>query len=77
MNRAREIASVEDPIPGRHPVTRTPDVPCYEDLRGAGKPRTADGIRKGLDAEFDKFTIWPDDESQQARRLGAGPDNAR
>ena len=64
MNRAREIASVEDPIPVGI-LYQNPDVPCYEDLRGAGKPRTADGIRKGLDAEFDKFTIWPDDESQQ------------
>ena len=32
------------------------------DLRGAGAPRTAEAIRAGLDKEFDKFTIWPDEE---------------
>ena len=36
----------------------------YEELRGAGAPRTADSIRTGLEKEFDKFTIWPDEASQ-------------
>ena len=36
-----------------------------EDLRGAGAPRTAEAIRAGLDKEFDKFTIWPDEERVQ------------
>jgi 2-oxoglutarate ferredoxin oxidoreductase subunit beta len=58
MNRAREIASIDDPIPVGI-LYRNPDVPCYEDLRGAGALRTADGIRATLDAEFDKFTVWP------------------
>ena len=38
---------------------RNPAVPCYEDLRRSDKLRTADFIRAGLEAEFDKFTIWP------------------
>jgi 2-oxoglutarate ferredoxin oxidoreductase subunit beta len=64
MNRAREIASAEDPIPVGI-LYQNPEVPCYEDLRGAGKPRTVEAVRKGLDAEFDKFTIWPENEGQQ------------
>ena len=58
MNRAREIASTDDPIPVGI-LYRNPQVPCYEDLRGVGALRTADAIRTTLDAEFDKFTIWP------------------
>jgi len=34
-------------------------VPCYEDLRRAGMLRTADSIKTSLEAEFDKFTVWP------------------
>ena len=29
-----------------------------------GKPRTVEAVRKGLDAEFDKFTIWPGEQGQ-------------
>ncbi len=58
MNRAREIASAEDPIPVGI-LYRDPEVPCYEDLRHAGALRTADSIRATLDAELDKFTVWP------------------
>jgi 2-oxoglutarate ferredoxin oxidoreductase subunit beta len=58
MNRAREIASTDDPIPVGI-LYRNPKVPCYEDLRGVGELRTADTIGSTLDAEFDKFTIWP------------------
>ena len=59
---------VEDPIPVGI-LYHDPSVPCYEDLRGAGAPRTAEAIRAGLDKEFDKFTIWPDEERERARRL--------
>jgi hypothetical protein len=34
-------------------------------LRGAGQPRTAERIRAGLEAEFDKVTIWPEDGAAQ------------
>jgi 2-oxoglutarate ferredoxin oxidoreductase subunit beta len=61
IHQAREIASSIDPIPVGI-LYHDPKVPCYEDLRGAGAPRTAEAIRAGLDKEFDKFTIWPDDE---------------
>jgi 2-oxoglutarate ferredoxin oxidoreductase subunit beta len=60
INRAREIASLEDPIPVGI-LYQNPDVPCYEELRNAGQLRTADYIKAGLEAEFDKFTIWPGD----------------
>ena len=62
IDRAREIASEEDPIPVGI-LYRNPDVPCYETLRGAGQLRTTDQIRSGLDAELDKFTIWPEDDA--------------
>jgi 2-oxoglutarate ferredoxin oxidoreductase subunit beta len=58
IHRAREIASSEDPIPVGI-LYRNPSVPCYEDLRRAGMLRTADSIQTSLEAEFDKFTVWP------------------
>jgi 2-oxoglutarate ferredoxin oxidoreductase subunit beta len=58
MNRAREVASIDDPIPVGI-LYRDPDVPCYEDLRHAGALRTSDSIRSTLDKELDKFTVWP------------------
>ena len=38
---------------------RNPEVPLYEELRHAGQLRTADYIKSGLETEFDKFTVWP------------------
>jgi 2-oxoglutarate ferredoxin oxidoreductase subunit beta len=58
IHRAREIASSEDPIPVGI-LYRNPKVPCYEDLRRSGMLRTTDTIRTSLEAEFDKFTVWP------------------
>jgi 2-oxoglutarate ferredoxin oxidoreductase subunit beta len=58
IHRAREIASSEDPIPVGI-LYRNPAIPCYEDLRRAGMLRTTDTIRTSLEAEFDKFTVWP------------------
>jgi 2-oxoglutarate ferredoxin oxidoreductase subunit beta len=66
IHRAREIASCEDPVPVGI-LYQNPEVPCYEDLRGAGKPRTAEAIRAGLEAEFDKVTIWPDGAGAERR----------
>ncbi len=59
LNRAREIASNTDPIPVGI-LYRNPLVPCYEDLRRTGKLHTAAVTRAGLNAEFDKFTVWPE-----------------
>ena len=58
LDRAREIASATDPIPVGI-LYRNPEVPCYEDLRSTGELRTTARIRAGLEAEFDKFTVWP------------------
>jgi 2-oxoglutarate ferredoxin oxidoreductase subunit beta len=58
LNRAREIASSVDPIPVGI-LYRNPRVPCYEDLRETDHLRTTELIRTGLEAEFDKFTVWP------------------
>ncbi len=59
IDRAREIASGEDPIPVGI-LYRNDDVPCYEDIRHAGRVRTAEQVRRGLANELDRFTIWPD-----------------
>ncbi len=58
LNRAREIAGGLDPIPVGI-LYRNPSVPCYEDLRRSTKLRTPEYIRAGLEAELDKFTVWP------------------
>jgi 2-oxoglutarate ferredoxin oxidoreductase subunit beta len=63
IHQAREIASGTDPIPVGI-LYHDPSVPCYDDLRGAGQPRTTEAIRAGLNKEFDKFTIWPDEERE-------------
>ncbi len=55
---AREIAGSLDPIPVGI-LYRNPEVPCYEDLRRASVLRTPDLVKAGLEAELDKFTIWP------------------
>jgi len=58
INRAREIASNTDIIPVGI-LYRNPAVPCYENLRQTDKLRTADLTRAGLNAELDKYTVWP------------------
>ncbi len=58
LNRAREIAADTDNIPVGI-LYRNPEVPCYEELRSSTQPRTTAYVKAGLEAEFDKFTIWP------------------
>jgi 2-oxoglutarate ferredoxin oxidoreductase subunit beta len=65
IDRAREIASGEDPIPVGI-LYRNPAVPCYEDVRRANLQRTPESIRGGLEAEFDKFTVWPEGQQPAA-----------
>ena len=62
IDRAREIASMDEPIPVGI-LYRNPDAACYEDLRHAGQMRSPALIRAGLDREFDKYTVWPDEDS--------------
>ncbi|MBI4192326.1 MAG: hypothetical protein HY525_17525, partial [Betaproteobacteria bacterium] len=64
LNRAREIASNLDPIPVGI-LYRNPEVPRYEEVRHAAQTRSTDLIEKGLNAEFDKFTVWPQEEQAQ------------
>ncbi|MDZ7590466.1 MAG: thiamine pyrophosphate-dependent enzyme [Rubrivivax sp.] len=66
IDTAREIASCEDPIPVGI-LYHNPAVPCYEDLRHAGAPRSPELTRAGLDAELDKYTIWPEQDAQPAQ----------
>ncbi len=58
-NRAREIASVSDPMPVGV-LYRNRNMPCYEDLREPDKPYTPSMVGAALNREFDKFTIWPE-----------------
>jgi len=58
IDRAREIASQQDPIPVGI-LYRNPEVPCYEEIRQAGQLRTPEMVRAGLESELDKFTVWP------------------
>jgi 2-oxoglutarate ferredoxin oxidoreductase subunit beta len=61
IDRAREIASQHEPIPVGI-LYRNPDMPCYEDLRHAGGLRSPEAIRVGLNREFDKYTVWPEED---------------
>ena len=56
IHRAREIISEIDPIPVGI-LFQDKTVPCYEDVRNAGHPRTTEYVRAGLEAEFDKFSV--------------------
>ena len=58
INRAREIACSQDNIPVGI-LYRNPEIPCYEDLRRSDKLRTPELTRTGLNAELDKYTVWP------------------
>ncbi|HEY0885730.1 MAG TPA: thiamine pyrophosphate-dependent enzyme, partial [Ramlibacter sp.] len=59
IDRAREIASQQDVIPVGI-LYRNPEVPCYEDLRRSTKVVTPSFVRSGLNAELDKYTVWPE-----------------
>jgi 2-oxoglutarate ferredoxin oxidoreductase subunit beta len=65
INRAREIASGTDIIPVGI-LYRNPDVPCYENLRHSDKLHTPDLTRAGLNAELDKYTVWPQEAKVKA-----------
>ena len=64
IDRAREIASDTDTIPVGI-LYNNPKVPCYEDLRQSDKLRTPDLTRAGLNAELDKYTVWPQGAEQK------------
>jgi len=68
IDRAREIASMEDPIPVGI-LYRNPDAPCYEDLRHAGQLRSPAAIAAGLAREFDKVTVWPGGAQRPERKV--------
>ena len=64
IDRAREIASGNDPIPVGI-LYHNPSVPCYEDMRRSRQLRTPQYIESGLNSEFDKYTIWPKEDQAQ------------
>ena len=65
IDRAREIASGHDCMPVGI-LYRNPAVPCYEDLRRSDKLRTPELTRTGLNAELDKYTVWPQEAKEKA-----------
>ena len=65
IDRAREIASNTEIIPVGI-LYRNPQVPCYENLRQSDKLRTPDLTRTGLNAELDKYTVWPQEAKEKA-----------
>lgn len=56
LHRAREIASSTDVVPVGI-LYQNRDIPCYEDTRRTGILRTPEIIRKGLESEFDKYSV--------------------
>jgi 2-oxoglutarate ferredoxin oxidoreductase subunit beta len=58
IDAARKLACDGDLIPVGI-LYRDDEVPCYEDLRRSPTLRTPELVRKSLEAELDKFTIWP------------------
>ncbi len=65
IHRAREVASSIDPIPVGI-LYHDPHVPVYDDLHPVDPLRTAEHVRSGLDAELDKFTVWPEGDPRAA-----------
>jgi 2-oxoglutarate ferredoxin oxidoreductase subunit beta len=56
IHRAREIASSTDVVPVGI-LYQNRDIPCYEDTRHTDILRTPDIVRKGLETEFEKYTV--------------------
>ncbi|MEJ2603940.1 MAG: thiamine pyrophosphate-dependent enzyme [Gammaproteobacteria bacterium] len=59
---ARRIAATSERLPVGI-LYRNPDTPRYEELRARTKSVTPSLVRKGLNEELDKFTIWPRERS--------------
>ena len=71
LQRAREIATQTDPIPVGILYWNS-DVPCYEQIRRAGPLRTPALVRSGLEAELDKFTVWPQEVARPSADAALG-----
>ncbi|MCP5065381.1 MAG: 2-oxoglutarate oxidoreductase [bacterium] len=66
INRAREIASLTDRIPIGI-LYRNDDAVCYEDVVDSKRLTTPKTVRASLEAELDKFTVWPPSEEREGR----------
>ena len=60
MNRARELASSQDPMPVGI-LYRNEEVPCYEDIRQPEKVFTPVEIEEAFEKEMDQFSVKIDD----------------
>jgi 2-oxoglutarate ferredoxin oxidoreductase subunit beta len=58
LNRAREIASTPDPIPVGI-LYQDESIPCYEESYRKAEGFTPALVRQRIEAEFDKYTVWP------------------
>ena len=62
LDRARAIASAGDPMPVGI-LYQNRAVPRYEEMRAITPLRTPELIQRGLETEFDKFTVWPREQA--------------
>lgn len=58
LNRAREIAMMQDQVPVGI-LYRNENVPCYDEIRKAKRHYTLEMRKQALEAEFDKFGVSP------------------
>jgi len=56
INRAREIASMDDKVPVGI-LYRNPSIPCYDDLQRPKRNVTMEMRREALERELDKFAV--------------------
>jgi len=58
LNRAREVAGMEDKVPVGI-LYRNESVPCYDELRKPRRQQVAEQTQSVLDNAFDRFGIFP------------------
>jgi 2-oxoglutarate ferredoxin oxidoreductase subunit beta len=58
INQARELASITDRIPVGI-LYQNENVPCYEDIIQSQELFTPETVRNNVEAELDRFTVWP------------------
>jgi hypothetical protein len=58
LNRAREVAGMEDKVPVGI-LYRDESVPCYDELRKPRRQQVGEQTQSVLDNAFDRFGIFP------------------
>jgi len=71
IDRAREIASCDEPIPVGI-LYRNPECRATRTCATPARCARPDYIKAGLEKELDKFTVWPDEARRRKARLTTG-----